>query len=96
MGANPRIVAVETWIQWDGVSQRLPRGQVLDVVPGSALERAIGADRLVPLGGVAAQPAVEPAEPVKPAEKTAPEPKDAPVKPKAAAKDAGDGKDGAE
>lgn len=69
MAANPCVVAVETWIHWDGVAQRLPRGQVMDVVPGSALERAIGAERLVPLGG-AVRTSVEPVEPVKPVEAT--------------------------
>lgn len=98
MGANPRIVTEDVTFQWDGVSQRLPRGQVMDVTPGSALERAIGVQRLRPLGAVAAQP---PAEPAKPAEEAVPEaapeeePKTAPVKPKAAAKAQDDsGKDG--
>lgn len=99
MGANPRIVTEERWIAWDGVSQRLPKGQVMDVPPGSALERAIGVQYLVPLGGVAARPAAEPVETVKPAKtvepETAPEPKAATPKPKAAAKD-DDNPDGAE
>lgn len=59
MAANPRTVAVETWIEWDGVSQRLPRGQVMDVTPGGALERAIGRDRLVPFGPAPVQPPAE-------------------------------------
>lgn len=63
MAGNPRTVAADTWITWDGVSQRLPRGQVLDVTPGSALERAIGADRLVPPGAVPAPPAAEAPQP---------------------------------
>lgn len=48
MGTSPRIVAQDVRFQWDGVSQRLPKGQVIDVVPGSALEAAIGARNLVP------------------------------------------------
>jgi hypothetical protein len=70
MAGNPRIVTEDRTIEWDGVSQRLPRGQVIDVTPDSALEEAIGPEHLVPLGAVAAQPppAAEPA----PAEKPAP------------------------
>lgn len=96
MGANPRIVAAETWIQWDGVSQRLPKGQTMDVVPGSALERAIGAGNLVPLGAVAAQPpARAEEEPEGEAEPKAEEPPAATPKPRAAAKKQDDdGKDG--
>jgi hypothetical protein len=66
MGLSPRVVTQDRHITWDGVTQRLPKGQVLDVPPGSALERAIGRDYLVPLGAVAAQP-----EPEKPEEKAA-------------------------
>lgn len=51
MSEHPRTVAVETWIQWDGMPVRLPRGQVIDVTPGGALEQAIGRDRLVSLRG---------------------------------------------
>lgn len=50
MAGNPRTVAADRWITWDGVRQRLPRGQVMDVTPGSALEREIGRDNLVPRG----------------------------------------------
>jgi hypothetical protein len=49
MGIYPRVVAADTVFYWDHVLQRLPRGLVLDVAPGSALEAAIGADRLSPL-----------------------------------------------
>jgi hypothetical protein len=49
MSANARILAVDAEITWDGVTQRLPRGQVIDVAPGGALEKAIGRERLVPL-----------------------------------------------
>lgn len=82
MAGNPRVVAVDRWITWDGVRQRLPRGQVMDVTPGSALERAIGRDFLVPRGP-------DPA----PAEEPAPEAEAAPARPRAAAKN-GDAKDG--
>jgi predicted methyltransferase len=95
MGLNPRIVTQDRLISWDGVMQRLPKSQVIDVPPGSALERAIGAEFLVPLGAVAAQPPAEvPAEPeAKPAKEpsareavSAAEPPAAPPKPAAQAK----------
>jgi len=65
MAGNPRIVTEDVRFTWDGVSQRLPRGQVIDVPPGSALEDAIGRHRLVSMFGaapvtVAAEPAEEP------------------------------------
>ncbi len=96
MGANPRIVTEDRLISWDGVTQRLPKGQVIDVPPGSALERAIGRQYLVPLGAVAAQPpAEEPAE--KPqAKKAVPAAESPPAVPEPAAvpKKQDDGKDG--
>jgi hypothetical protein len=64
MAASPRVVTADTRIMWDGVPQRLPRGQVIDVPPGSALEEAIGTENLVPLGATAtSRPAAEPAAP---------------------------------
>lgn len=83
MGANPRIVTEDVLFQWDGVSTRLGRGQVLDVTPGSALEAAIGAQRLRPLGAVAAQP---PAEEPAPQEAGAKDDGKAPEEPAAAAR----------
>jgi hypothetical protein len=53
MSQNPRVVALDTVFYWDHVIQRLPRGTVIDVPEGSALEAAIGASRLVPLGASA-------------------------------------------
>ena len=85
MSANARVLAVETTITWDGVTQRLPRGQVIDVAPSSALERAIGRDRLVPLyrpvitaPAPVAEAAQKPAAPAKTAAQD-----DAPAKPAA-------------
>jgi len=83
MGTNPRIVTEDRQIFWDGVQQRLPKGQQIDVPPDSPLERAIGRQFLVPLPGSA--PAAEPA----PEEK--PEP--VPARPRATAKSS-DSKDG--
>jgi len=56
MSAHPCVIAEDATFTWGGVSQRLQRGTVLDVQPGSALEGAIGAHRLVPLAATAAQP----------------------------------------
>lgn len=84
MAGNPRTVAVDVTFLWDGVTQRLPRGQAIDVTPGSPLERAIGRDNLVPRS----------ADPVPaPAEKPAPQEEAAPAKTGATAK-SDDGKDG--
>ena len=87
MAISLRIVTENVHFTWDGVTQRLPKGQVLDVPPDSALERAIGLENLAPVGAVAAQP---PAEEPPPQEETP-----TPPKPRTAAKkqDAG-GKDG--
>lgn len=89
MAISPRIVTQDRRITWDGVTQRLPKGQVLDVPPGSALEREIGPEYLVPLPG-----SVPVADPVPaPAEKPAPREEPAPARPRAIAK-SDDGKDG--
>lgn len=62
MSGNPRLVASDITFTWDGVEQRLQRGTVLDVPAGSALEKALGPENLVPFGGLVAQPAPEAAE----------------------------------
>lgn len=49
MAANPRVVTEPVTITWDGAPQYLPKGQIIDVPPGSALEEAIGAGRLEPV-----------------------------------------------
>lgn len=85
MAISPRIVTEDRRILWDGVTQRLPKGQVLDVPPGSALEAAIGRDFLVPLPGTAAGQV--------PAQEPEPEKEAAPVKPRVIAKKQDDGKD---
>lgn len=70
MAGNPRIVTEDTTFFWDGAPQRLPRGQVIDVPPDSALELAIGAHRLVPMFGAPPaalpSPATPPAPPASP------------------------------
>lgn len=57
MSGNPRLVASDITFTWDGVEQRLQRGTVLDVPAGSALEKALGPENLVPFGVPPAQPA---------------------------------------
>jgi hypothetical protein len=51
MAGNPRIVTADATFTWDHASQRLGRGTIIDVPAGSALERAIGTDKLIPLYG---------------------------------------------
>lgn len=84
MGLSPRVVTEDRQIAWDGVTQRLPKGQVMDVPPGSALERAIGAEFLVPLGPTSALPPAEEAPAEKPAVAEKPQ-EPAPAAPKVAA-----------
>lgn len=65
MASNPQVVTADTWVTWDGVLQRVPRGTIIDVPPLSAafagllalqsgfppdpLMTAIGAGNLTPL-----------------------------------------------
>ena len=74
MAGNPRIVTADVVFTWDHAPQRLGRGTIIDVPAGGALERAIGADRLIPLYGappvtvpLASEPAPEPAQEKAPA-----------------------------
>lgn len=78
MAANGRIVTEDVTFRWDGASQRLARGTLIDVPAGSALEEAIGAARLAPLRGGHPAPVAEAAQ----QEETQP----AAAKPKGAAK----------
>jgi hypothetical protein len=56
MGITARTVTEDVTFLWDGVTQRLAKGQVLAVAAGGALERAIGLHRLTPHGAPAAAP----------------------------------------
>lgn len=49
MAGNARIVTADVVLLWDGVEQRIAKGTAVDVPPGSALEAAIGTERLVPV-----------------------------------------------
>ena len=49
MAANPRMVTSDTTFTYDGVSQRVQKGTIIDVPSGSALETAIGTGNLVAL-----------------------------------------------
>ena len=51
MAGSPRIVTADATFTWDHASQSLRRGTIIDVPPGSALEHAIGRDKLKPLFG---------------------------------------------
>lgn len=64
MSANPQVVTVDTAFVWDGVTQRLARGTVLDVPPNSPLLGAIGLENLTPMfrAGSTALPPEQPAE----------------------------------
>lgn len=44
MAANPQVVNTDVTITYDGVSQRIARGTVIDVPVGSALATALGAN----------------------------------------------------
>ena len=56
MGITARTVTEDVTFLWDGVTQRLAKGQVLAVAAGGALERAIGLHRLTPHGLPVARP----------------------------------------
>ena len=78
MSGNPRVITADTTITWDGASQRLARGTVMDVPPGGALEEAIGRERLATLSGRPLAPvaaAVVPAPGPEPDTEAAPKPK---------------------
>lgn len=49
MAANPQLVNTTTTFTYDGVSQRVSRGTIIDVPPGSALQTAIGGGNLTAL-----------------------------------------------
>jgi hypothetical protein len=51
MAQNPRVTAADLTITWDGVQTFVPRGTVVDVPAGSALETAYGVSNLVSLTG---------------------------------------------
>jgi len=96
MSANPHVVTADTEFLWDHAPQPLRRGTIIDVPPGSALEHAIGRDKLKPLYGappvtvpLASEPAPEPVP--EPAQEPVQEKAPAPRSPaKAAAKGGGD------
>lgn len=54
MPGHPNVITADTSVMWDGVAQRLARGTIIDVTPGSALETAIGREYLAPITGTAA------------------------------------------
>lgn len=46
MALNPLIVTKDVTVTWDGVSQRIPRGTLLDTPSAGALFAAIGGGNL--------------------------------------------------
>jgi hypothetical protein len=50
MAANLRMAKVDTVFTYDGVSQTIAMGTLIDVPAGSALETAIGAGNLAAVG----------------------------------------------
>jgi hypothetical protein len=90
MGGNPRVVTADVKFTWDHATQRLGRGTIIDVPAGSALEHAIGPERLIPLYGAppAAVPQASEPEP-EPAQEKVSAPR-SPAKATAAAKGGGD------
>jgi hypothetical protein len=67
MAANGKIVNTDITVTWDGVSQRIARGTVIDVPASGALITALGAGNLTSLtvqqqssdGGVSIGPFME-------------------------------------
>lgn len=67
MAANPQVLNTDVTITWDGASQRIARGTVIDVPNPSALRTTIGAGNLTALttqqqscdGGVSVGPFIE-------------------------------------
>lgn len=49
MAANPQLVNATTNVTWDGVVTRIPRGTIIDVPNGGALQTAIGGGNLTAL-----------------------------------------------
>jgi hypothetical protein len=42
MAANPRIVASDIYVTWDGGTNFVPKGSIVDIPAGSTLEAAYG------------------------------------------------------
>lgn len=53
MASNPRLVAQDTTVAWDGATFLVPKGTIVDIPAGSALETAYGLSNLVSIGGIA-------------------------------------------
>lgn len=49
MANNPQVVNTDITVTWDGVSQRIPRGTLIDVPASSALFTALGGGNLTAL-----------------------------------------------
>lgn len=50
MAANPRVVTNDIEVTWDGETNFVARGTIVDIPAGSALETAYGTSNLVSIG----------------------------------------------
>lgn len=65
MAANPRLVASDTPVVWDGVTTLVRKGTIVDIPAGGPLETAYGGSgNLVSLGPSSAQVLSGDTEPV--------------------------------
>lgn len=56
MAANPRIVAADIYVTWDGGTTFVSKGQIVDIPAGGPLEAAYGGpSNLVSIGASRAQ-----------------------------------------
>jgi hypothetical protein len=63
MAANPRVVATDITVNWDGGTTFVRRGTVVDIPAGSALETAYGGpSNLVSFGGASMATGDDPGE----------------------------------
>jgi hypothetical protein len=52
MAANPRVLVADVLVTWDGGQTLVPKGTIVDIPAGSALETAYGGNsNLASIGG---------------------------------------------
>lgn len=63
MAANPRVVVSDVTVTWDGGSNLIKRGTIVDIPAGSALEAAYGGSgNLTPISGTSETSGGDPGE----------------------------------
>jgi hypothetical protein len=63
MAANPRIVVSDVNVSWDGGTTTIPKGTIVDIPAGSALEAAYGGpSNLTSIGGTGETTGGDPGE----------------------------------